>query len=108
MMLLNLTKKSWGSENIIARTNEYIVKRKVILPEEQAPPKPSTKYTTIYVLSGELHLSTGTSVDNILNIELTPGSYANFGPGESYALGAREEPVVLLEVTTPNTDKIKL
>lgn len=98
--------KPWGAEVWFACTEHYAGK----LLEVEAGARLSVQYhekkdETSYVLSGQVRVSEGESVERMADRELGPGDSWRIRPGVVHTLEAIEDAVVL-EVSTPELDDV--
>lgn len=92
--------KPWGYEVIWARTSNYIGRTIVIEPNQSFDLQHSEKKEeTIYVLEGLLHVW---DTDNVNEYKVYgTGSAFQVTPNQIHTLGASDEKVKLIEVSTP-------
>jgi quercetin dioxygenase-like cupin family protein len=106
-MMVRLVKKPWGYEEIWAETDKYVGKFLHI----DAGCRLSRQYhnvktETIRVLEGRLILETGDSISGFSERSLDRGEVFHVSPGTIHRFGARDTPVVLVEVSTPELDDV--
>jgi len=106
-MMVRLVKKPWGYEEIWAETDKYVGKFLHI----DAGCRLSRQYhnvktETIRVLEGKLILETGDSISGFSERSLDRGEVFHVSPGTIHRFGARDTPVVLVEVSTPELDDV--
>jgi mannose-6-phosphate isomerase-like protein (cupin superfamily) len=104
--IVRIVPKPWGSEEIFARTDKYVGKILYI----NANSKLSLQYhkvktETIRVLSGTLHLITSNG-QGFQDTYLSEGDTVHITPGMVHRFCADEQPVVLIEVSTPELDDV--
>ena len=98
---MNITvDRPWGHETTWARTNSYIGRTIVIEPNQSFNLQHSEKKEeTIYVLEGLLHVW---DTDNVNEYKVYgTGSAFQVTPNQIHILGATDEKVKLIEVSTP-------
>jgi quercetin dioxygenase-like cupin family protein len=99
------TTKPWGYEVLWAETKNYIAKMMYILPEKRMSLQyHKEKEETIYVMRGELIVWENENDDEY--IKLNPGSIYHVKPTMVHRFGAKEQPVMLMEVSTNYLDDI--
>lgn len=99
------TKKPWGNEEVWAKTDKYVGKILVINPGERLSLKyHEKKEETIYVLEGMLQVWT-TDDDNVYSL-YGSGSTFHVTPNQVHRFGAGDEPVKLIEVSTPELEDV--
>ena len=99
-------KKPWGCEEIIEQNSRYMLKRLTMLKGHRCSIQyHNFKHETIYVLSGQLNIYLGDTIQ-----QLTSSTY---GPNESLAIPAKLvhrmealEDTVYLEASTPELDDV--
>jgi mannose-6-phosphate isomerase len=97
--------KPWGYEIIWAQTDRYLGKFLHIKPQERLSLQyHKTKMETIYVMAGTLELQVGQ--DNPKITECHPGSVVHLNPGEIHRFSAKDSPVMLCEVSSPEIDDV--
>lgn len=102
-----LVKKPWGHEEIWAETDRYVGKFLYINENSRLSRQyHNVKTETIYVLEGRLVLETASGPDSFSERILERGEVFHVSPGTIHRFGARDVPVVLAEVSTPELDDV--
>ena len=98
--------KPCGYEEILKKTNKYVVKRITISRGERLSLQyHELKEETVYVLSGTLIV--WKSKEFYDHITLCPGEIYHVKPTETHRFGATEqEDVIILECSTPELDDV--
>lgn len=96
--------KPWGYEIIWAKTDAYVAKFLHINPNSRLSLQyHKEKEETIYVMAGELNLQLG---ENNLPTPTSPGSVIHIEPGKIHRFGAKNQPVMLCEVSTTQINDV--
>lgn len=100
MAKVEIVDKPWGHEEILKKTNKYVVKRiKITSGHRMSLQYHELKEETIYVISGTLII--WKSIDFNDHITLCPGEVFHVKPTEIHRFGATEQSdVVILECST--------
>ncbi|MCX8052885.1 MAG: cupin [Armatimonadetes bacterium] len=103
---ISITQKPWGGEELLAHTELYALKRIYIKPGL----RPSLQYherksESLYLLSGQMKIEIGDSVDSLVTDELLPGESVDIPRGKIHRVTALEDSV-LIEVSTPELDDV--
>jgi mannose-6-phosphate isomerase-like protein (cupin superfamily) len=98
--------KPWGSEELLAHTNRYALKRIHI----KRGSRPSLQYherksESLYLLSGLLKIEIGDSKDSLIEDEIRPGESLDIPRGKIHRVSALEDSA-LIEVSTPELDDV--
>ena len=97
--------KPWGYEIIWARTDRYLGKFLHIKPNERLSLQyHKNKMETIYIMAGTLKLQLGEKDPQVS--ELGPGSVIHIEPGKIHRFSAKDAPVMLCEVSSPEIDDV--
>ena len=105
--MTRLIKKPWGYEEIWAETDRYVGKFLHIDPGSRLSRQyHNFKTETIRVLEGKLVLETADYPGNYRERILERGEVFHVPPGTIHRFGARETPVVLVEVSTTELDDV--
>jgi mannose-6-phosphate isomerase len=100
--IVSIIPKPWGSEEIFAHTDKYVGKILYINANSKLSLQYHNKKTeTIRVLSGTLHLVTSSQ-----DTYLSEGDTVHITPGMVHRFCADEQPVVLIEVSTPELNDV--
>jgi mannose-6-phosphate isomerase-like protein (cupin superfamily) len=103
---LSTVEKPWGGEELLARTDQYALKRIHV----KAGSRPSLQYherksESLYLLSGLLKIEIGRSKDTLAADQLRPGEIVDIPRGAIHRVSALEDSV-LIEVSTPELDDV--
>jgi mannose-6-phosphate isomerase-like protein (cupin superfamily) len=99
--------KPWGHEVIWAHTDRYVGKVLVIEPGKRLSlQKHLQKDESIYVVAGRLFLHLEDDGGDVQVHELAPGEFTRIPTGRVHRFEARDEPVQLMEVSTPELDDV--
>ena len=98
--------KPWGSEELLAHTDTYALKRIRVKPGS----RPSLQYhecksESLYLLSGLMTIEIGDSKDSLAIDELHPGETVDIPKGTIHRVMALEDSV-LIEASTPELDDV--
>ena len=98
--------KPWGKEEIWAETPKYVGKYLYISAGHRLSRQyHEKKEETIRVLQGLLLLELGTGA-NIMQLALSPGEIYHVTPKTVHRFCAKDDDVVLVEVSTPELDDV--
>jgi mannose-6-phosphate isomerase-like protein (cupin superfamily) len=98
--------KPWGKEEIWAETPKYVGKYLYINAGHRLSRQyHEKKEETIRVLQGLLLLELGTG-SNIMQLTLSPGEIYHVTPKTVHRFCAKDDDVVLVEVSTPELDDV--
>ena len=104
---MRLVKKPWGYEEIWAETDRYVGKFLHINENSRLSRQyHKVKTETISVLEGLLILETSDGQGGYTERKLERGEVFHVSPGTIHRFGARDVPVVLVEVSTPELDDV--
>lgn len=104
---MRLIKKPWGYEEIWAETDKYVGKYLYINSGHKLSRQyHNVKTETIRVLEGDLVLETSPETGKFEERILTRGETFHVSPGTIHRFGARDNNVVLVEVSTPELDDV--
>ena len=96
--------KPWGYEVVWAKTDNYVAKFLHINPNSRLSLQyHEEKEETIYVMAGELVLQLGENSEPTLT---SPGSVIHVPPGKIHRFAAKEQAVMLCEVSTSQIDDV--
>jgi quercetin dioxygenase-like cupin family protein len=96
--------KPWGYEVIWANTDNYVAKFLHINPNSRLSLQyHEKKEETLYVMAGDLTLQLG---DGEPETVTGPGSIIHVKPGTVHRFGAKNSPVMLCEVSTPEMEDV--
>jgi len=98
--------KPWGSEELIEVNGNYVLKKLQMNKGHRCSLQyHRVKHETIYVLVGQLQVSTGTSQESIENLILSAGDSLVIKPGVIHRMEALEASEYL-EASTPELDDV--
>lgn len=104
-----LTRHQWGTEIVWSLTNSYMTKTIEIAPNKSTPLMThGEKELSLIVIKGPLHLICG-PFDNPQNLkayELPDGWSWHIDAGTSYRYEAKDTPITIIEVSTPQLNDI--
>jgi len=96
--------KPWGKEEILEKNSNYVVKRLTMFKGCRCSLQyHEFKTETIYVISGKLFLTLGSTQKHIL---LEENQFITINPKEIHRMSAKKEEVVYLECSTPQLDDV--
>jgi len=99
--------KPWGHEKIWAHTDRYVGKVLVIQPGKRLSLQYHRKKDeSILVVRGTLRLHLENDRKQIEIIDLGPGEHRRIPVGRTHRFEAVDEPVELVEVSTPELDDV--
>lgn len=98
--------KPWGGEELLAHTELYALKRIYV----KVGSRPSLQYhehksETLFLLSGQMSIEIGESVDSLTKDQLHPGEAVDIPKGMIHRVSAIEDSVII-EVSTPELDDV--
>ncbi len=98
--------KPWGSEELIEVNQQYVVKRLFMKKNHQCSLQyHEDKHETVYIVSGELKLTIGDSIENLDYIVLKPGDSVVLPPKKIHRMYGNED-TYYLEASTPQLDDV--
>ena len=98
--------KPWGKEEIVEKNDHYMLKRLTMFKNHRCSLQyHNQKKETIYVLSGQLKIISGTSIDNLIEKIYIEGESITILPGIIHRMEGVEE-CVYLEASTPEIDDV--
>ena len=99
--------KPWGHEEIWAKTDSYVGKILVINKGNRLSLQyHNKKEETIRILSGKMTFHFGNAENNVKEILLNPGDTFHIKPGLIHRFEAKDDDVVLVEVSTTELDDV--
>jgi len=105
--MVRLVKKPWGYEEIWAETDKYVGKfLHIDAGQRLSRQYHNVKTETIRVLDGNLLLETCDGSGGFSERTLERGEVFHVPPRTIHRFGARDVPVVLVEVSTPELDDV--
>jgi len=98
--------KPWGKEEVIEINDRYMMKKLTMWKGHRCSIQyHNIKRETIYVLSGQLRIYTGPSLDELTSRVFTEGETITLTPGVVHRMEAVEDSVYL-EASTPEMDDV--
>ena len=105
-MNLSYIDKPWGSEEILEKNEQYVLKRLVMLKGRRCSLQfHNLKRETIYVLSGTLKITLGPSLDLLNETLFRSGDVITICPRYIHRMEAIED-TIYLEASTPELDDV--
>jgi|10_taG_2_1085330.scaffolds.fasta_scaffold135703_2 mannose-6-phosphate isomerase-like protein (cupin superfamily) len=107
MIKLERIDKPWGYEEVWAKTDTYVGKILSITKENRLSLQyHEKKEETIRVLSGKMILQFGYKKEKLKTVLLVENDTFHIRPGLVHRFEAREEDVIIIEVSTPELDDV--
>jgi mannose-6-phosphate isomerase len=98
--------KPWGREEVVEINDRYMVKKLTMWKDHRCSLQyHNIKCETIYVLSGQLRIYTGTSKDDLQSRIYTAGETITLSPGVVHRMEGVEDSVYL-EASTPEMEDV--
>lgn len=99
-------KKPWGQEEVIEINSKYMVKRLTMLAGHRCSLQyHNIKRETIYVLSGQLKIISGSSIESLTEQVYQPGESVTLPTGVIHRMEGVSD-AVYLESSTPEMDDV--
>jgi len=106
MSEFKVIEKPWGREEVVEINDKYMVKRLAMWAGHRCSLQyHNLKKETIYVLSGILKITQGTSQDALTEKIYRPGDTITIPPGMIHRMESVED-AVYLEASTPEMDDV--
>jgi len=103
---LSVVEKPWGSEELLAHTGDYALKRIIVHKGEGSSLQYHVeKSESLHVISGLLELEIGETEDSLRTLRLGPGDSIDIPAGVIHRTMAVED-VDVIEVSTPHLDDV--
>ena len=103
---MQVIEKPWGKEEVIEINDRYMMKKLTIWKGHRCSIQyHNIKRETIYVLSGQLRIYTGPSLEELTYRVFTEGETITLTPGVVHRMEAVEDSVYL-EASTPEMDDV--
>lgn len=103
---MQLIEKPWGKEEVIEINDRYMMKKLTMWKGRRCSIQyHNVKRETIYVLSGQLRIYTGPSVEQLTSRVFVSGETITLVPGVVHRMEAVED-AVYLEASTPEMDDV--
>jgi mannose-6-phosphate isomerase len=98
--------KPWGKEEVIEINDRYMMKKLTMLKGHRCSMQyHRIKCETIYVLSGQLRIYSGSTLESIASRIYTQGDTITIAPGAVHRMEAVEDSIYL-EASTPEMDDV--
>jgi quercetin dioxygenase-like cupin family protein len=103
---MQVIEKPWGKEEVIEINDRYMMKKLTMWKGHRCSIQyHNIKRETIYVLSGQLRIYTGPSVEGLTSRVFTEGETITLVPGVVHRMEAVEDSIYL-EASTPEMDDV--
>ncbi|MDE2402188.1 MAG: hypothetical protein KGL90_11035 [Burkholderiales bacterium] len=103
---MQVIEKPWGKEEVVEINDRYMMKKLTMWKGHRCSIQyHNIKRETIYVLSGQLRIYTGPSLEELTSRVFTPGESVTLAPGIVHRMEAVEDSVYL-EASTPEMDDV--
>ena len=103
---MQVIEKPWGREEVIELNDRYMVKRLTMWKGHRCSLQyHNAKCETIFVLSGQLRIYYGGSLDSLDSRNFTPGETITLVPGVIHRMEGIEDSVYL-EASTPEMEDV--
>ena len=103
---MQVIEKPWGKEEVIEINDRYMMKKLTMWKGHRCSIQyHNIKRETIYVLSGQLRIYTGPSLEELTYRVFTEGETITLTPGVVHRMEAVEDSVYL-EASTPEMDDV--
>ena len=103
---MQVIKKPWGKEEVIEINDKYMVKKLTMWKDHRCSLQlHNHKKETIYVLSGQLRIISGSNQDNLTGKIYTTGESITISPGLLHRMEGVEDSIYL-EASTPEMDDV--
>ncbi len=103
---LSTTAKPWGSEELLAHTDKYALKRIHVKKGFRASLQyHERKSESLYLLSGLLTIEIGDDRNALAVDEIRPGDVVDVPKGKVHRVTALEDSIII-EVSTPELDDV--
>ena len=103
---MQIIEKPWGKEEVIEINDKYMMKKLTMLKGHRCSLQlHNHKKETIYVLSGQLRITSGSDQDNLTGKIYTEGESITISPGVVHRMEGVEDSIYL-EASTPEMDDV--
>lgn len=103
---MRVIEKPWGQEELLEHNSRYVLKKLTMWAGHRCSIQyHELKQETVYVLSGELAVYVGTSVQTLAKRVLGPGDVLTLAPLEVHRMEAISD-AVYLEASTPELEDV--
>lgn len=103
---MKIIEKPWGKEEVVEINDHYMVKKLTMWKGHRCSLQyHNLKKETIYVLSGNLRIYTGSSAKNLSSKIYGPNQTITLSPGTIHRMEG-EEDCIYLEASTPQMDDV--
>ena len=107
--MIQIIIKPWGSEQLIEKNEFYVVKRLLMKKGHKCSLQfHEKKHETVYVLTGQLKLTVGYTINNLSEIILKPNDFYVIPPKIIHRMEAIQDSVYLESSTPQLTDVVRL
>ncbi|MER2519186.1 MAG: cupin domain-containing protein [Bdellovibrionales bacterium] len=106
---MDVIEKPWGKEEVIEINDRYMMKKLTMWKGHRCSIQyHNVKCETIYVLSGQLRIYSGPSLEKLDSKVYVPGETITIRPGTVHRMEAVEDSVYLEASTPEMTDVVRL
>jgi mannose-6-phosphate isomerase-like protein (cupin superfamily) len=103
---MEIIEKPWGREEVIEINDKYMMKKLTMFKDHRCSLQyHNHKKETIFVLSGQLKIISGTDKSNLTEKIYIAGESITISPGVVHRMEGKEE-CVYLEASTPEMDDV--
>tara|TARA_B100000929_G_scaffold286764_1_gene272430 strand:+ start:703 stop:1044 length:342 start_codon:yes stop_codon:yes gene_type:complete len=103
---MQIIEKPWGKEEVIEINDKYMMKKLTMLKGHRCSLQiHNHKKETIYVLSGQLRITSGSDQDNLTGKIYSEGESITISPGVVHRMEGVEDSIYL-EASTPEMDDV--
>ena len=103
---MSIIEKPWGKEELLEHNEKYVLKKLTMHAGHRCSLQyHEMKVETVYVLSGKLNITLGSSPDDLEDKVYMPGDYLTLKTHEIHRMEAVED-CVYLEASTPELDDV--
>ncbi len=103
---MQIIEKPWGKEEVIEINDKYMMKKLTMLKGHRCSLQiHNHKKETIYVLSGQLRITSGSDQDNLTGKIYSEGESITISPGVVHRMEGVEDSIYL-EASTPEIDDV--
>ena len=103
---MQIIEKPWGKEEVIEINDKYMMKKLTMLKGHRCSLQlHNHKKETIYVLSGQLRIISGSDQDHLTGKIYTEGESITISPGVVHRMEGVEDSIYL-EASTPEMDDV--
>ena len=103
---MQIIEKPWGKEEVIEINDKYMMKKLTMLKGHRCSLQlHNHKKETIYVLSGQLRITSGSDQDNLTGKIYSEGESITISPGVVHRMEGVEDSIYI-EASTPEMDDV--